>query len=83
MKMKCPHCKKSFSFDPGVLTGKEAEIYSFLVKFCHTKKQSPTLAEVGKSCGIRSTGTVHRYISSLQDKGFILINGGHRGIEII
>ena len=33
--------------------------------------RSPTLAEIGDGCGVSSVGTVHRYMKSIEEKGFL------------
>lgn len=33
--------------------------------------RSPTLAEIGEGCGVNSVGTVHRYLKSIEGKGFL------------
>ncbi len=43
--------------------------------------KSPTLVEVGKACGINSTGTTHRYLKSLEKKGRLTRSGGWRTIQ--
>ncbi len=33
--------------------------------------RSPTLVEIGQGCGVNSVGTIHRYLKSIEDKGFL------------
>jgi len=49
---------------------------------CHG--QAPTLEELGKQVGIRSKGTVHRYVNSLIEQGLLARNSqkGWRGIRL-
>ena len=34
--------------------------------------QGPTLAEIGSALGIKSKGTVHRYVHGLVEKGYLI-----------
>lgn len=38
--------------------------------------RSPTLVEIGDGCGVNSVGTVHRYLKSIEDKGYLDRAGG-------
>lgn len=46
-------------------------ILDFVTGYIHDHAQSPTLSEIGRHCGIRSVGTVHRYIGQLLDEGLL------------
>jgi repressor LexA len=37
--------------------------------------RGPTLGEIGQGCGVKSVGTVHRYLSSIERKGFLTKSG--------
>jgi repressor LexA len=55
-----------------VLTAKEKQILNFIGEYLRDNNGSaPTLSEIGKGCDITSTGTVHRYVTSLEDKGVL------------
>ena len=55
-----------------MLTRLERKILDFIDEYIgNNKGESPTLSEIGANCGIKSTGTVHRYISSIENKGFL------------
>lgn len=55
-----------------MLTNLEARILSFIGEYLRENTgRSPTLAEIGEGCGVKSVGTIHRYISSIEDKGYL------------
>jgi repressor LexA len=55
-----------------VLTGLEERILQFVRNYCRSHAgQSPTLAEIGDGCGVKSVGTVHRYVSAIEGKGYL------------
>ena len=37
--------------------------------------RGPTLSEIGDGCGVTSVGTIHRYLSSIEEKGFLTKSG--------
>ncbi|MEM7746622.1 MAG: hypothetical protein AAF346_00105 [Pseudomonadota bacterium] len=51
------------------LTGLEEKMLSFIGEHLRNHNRSPTLKQIGGACGVKSTGTVHRYIKSIEDKG--------------
>lgn len=55
-----------------MLTDLETRILSFIGEYLRENAgRSPTLSEIGEGCGVRSVGTIHRYLSSIEDKGFL------------
>lgn len=55
-----------------MLTELETRILSFIGDYLRENGgRSPTLSEIGEGCGIRSVGTIHRYLSSIEDKGYL------------
>jgi len=55
-----------------VLTGLEKKILAYIGEYLRENDgRSPTLSEIGQGCGINSVGTIHRYISSIEKKGFL------------
>ena len=52
------------------LTEKQTEVYNFLVKQM-SEGLPPTVREIGQATGIKSTSTVHAYLSALEEKGYI------------
>ena len=55
-----------------MLTELEKKILLFIGDYLrHHGGRSPKLSEIGDGCGIKSMGTVHRYVSSIKEKGFL------------
>ena len=65
-----------------LLTPLEQKILSYLRGFFLRHGQAPTLLELGAAVGIRSKGTVHRYVQALVSKGHLHhTERGWRGIR--
>lgn len=61
-----------------MLTELERRILNFIGEYLRENEgRAPTLAEIGEGCGVNSVGTVHRYVSSIENKGFL--NKGGKG----
>ena len=55
-----------------MLTNLEKKILNFIGDYLRENEgSSPTLSEVGQGCGLKSVGTIHRYIASIEKKGFL------------
>ncbi|MBY0559140.1 transcriptional repressor LexA [Hyphomicrobium sp.] len=55
-----------------MLTELERRILNFIGEYLRENEgRAPTLSEIGEGCGVNSVGTVHRYVSSIEDKGFL------------
>ena len=55
-----------------MLTNLEKKILHFIGEHLREHNgRAPTLSEIGKGCGIKSVGTVHRYVASIETKGFL------------
>lgn len=55
-----------------MLTNLEKRMLNFIGEYLREQGgRSPTLVEIGEGCGIKSVGTVHRYLSNIEDKGFL------------
>lgn len=55
-----------------MLTDLEQRMLTFIGEYLRQHAgRSPTLAEIGDGCGVNSVGTVHRYLKSIEDKGFL------------
>lgn len=55
-----------------MLTSLERRMLTFIGEYLRQNDgQSPTLSEIGQGCGVSSVGTVHRYIKSIEDKGWL------------
>lgn len=66
-----------------MLTEREQDTLSFIAHYYIKERKAPLLAEIAQGLGIQSKGVVHRYLSSLEDKGYIERNPKSRGIELI
>ena len=43
----------------------------YIRKFSEENGYTPSVREIGKECGIKSTATVYSYLQKLQDKGYL------------
>ncbi len=66
-----------------MLTQLEQRILDFIRRYLAEHGQGPTLSEIGSGVGIRSKGTVHRYVQALTQKGALEhTERGWRGIRL-
>ena len=66
-----------------MLTDREQDTLNFIVQYYIRERRAPLLAEIAQGLGIQSKGVIHRYLSSLEDKGYIERNSRSRGIELV
>lgn len=66
-----------------MLTEREQDTLNFILHYYTSMRKAPLLAEIAQGLGIQSKGVVHRYLSSLEDKGYIERNLKSRGIELV
>lgn len=57
--------------DPNELNKREKAILKFIEKQVKEKGYPPSVREIGKAVGLSSTATVHTYLTSLAQKGYI------------
>ena len=50
---------------------KLTKVMDYIRKFSEENGYTPSVREIGKECGIKSTATVHNYIEKLQSKGYL------------
>lgn len=50
---------------------KLTKVMDYIRRFSEENGYTPSVREIGKECGIKSTATVHSYIEKLQSKGYI------------
>lgn len=50
---------------------KLTKVMDYIRKFSEENGYTPSVREIGKECGIKSTATVHSYIEKLQAKGYL------------
>ena len=64
-----------------ILTEKEARVFKVISDFL-ADGIPPTVREICEQTGIKSTSSVHKFLQSLEDKGYIERVGNSRGIRI-
>ena len=80
--------------DPDALNKREKAILKFIEKEVMANGYPPSVREIGKAVGLKSTATVHGYIAKLEEKGYVkkeqqkgrtlkLLKGGRTGQEKI
>ena len=57
--------------DPNSLNKREKAILKFIEKQINLNGYPPSVREIGKAVDLKSTATVHGYIASLEEKGYI------------
>ncbi len=66
-----------------MLSPRERDTYEFIRHFLGRHGHAPLLTEIATGLGIRSKGTVHRYVQAIARAGLIeLLPGRHRGIRL-
>jgi repressor LexA len=53
------------------LTGRQREIWSFLVEYVDKHGYPPTVREIGEAVGLASPSTVHAHLANLERAGFL------------
>ena len=59
----------------------EEKILDFIGRFCFDEHRSPTLAEIASGVGYTSRGSIHRYVKSLIEDGFLVSDGGNKNLQ--
>jgi repressor LexA len=54
-----------------VLTGRQQEIWEFLVEYVGRHGYPPTVREIGESVGLASPSTVHAHLANLERAGYL------------
>ena len=57
--------------DPNALNKREKAILKFIEKQVNSNGYPPSVREIGKAVDLKSTATVHGYLNSLEQKGYI------------
>lgn len=66
-----------------MLTDRQRAVYEFIRTHIQRHGYGPKLREIAQHLGIRSRGTVHRYVRAVVDAGLIEIKAGRaRGIQL-
>ena len=66
-----------------MLTAREQDTLNFIAQYYIRERKAPLLVEIAQGLGIQSKGVIHRYLSSLEDKGYIERHSRSRGIELV
>lgn len=59
----------------------EEKILDFVARYCFEEQRSPTLAEIAEGIGYTSRGSVHRYVKSLINEGYLASDGANRNLR--
>nr|WP_070959399.1 transcriptional repressor LexA [Hyphomonas sp. Mor2] len=55
-----------------MLTNLERRMLEFIGNYLREHSgRAPTILEIGQGCGVKSVGTVHRYLKSIETKGYL------------
>jgi len=66
------------------LTDRQKQAYDYICDYAHDHGRTPKLREIAEHLGIRSRGTVHRYVQALVHAGLIEIEADRaRGIRLV
>jgi repressor LexA len=57
--------------EAAVLTGRQQEIWDFLVEYVDRHGYPPTVREIGEAVGLASPSTVHAHLANLERAGFL------------
>lgn len=57
--------------DPNSINKREKEILKFIESHVNKNGYPPSVREIGKGVGLKSTATVHTYLKALEKKGYI------------
>jgi len=67
-----------------MLTSQENNALKFIRQYLAQYGYAPKFKEIGLAIGVNSQGTVHRYVQSLEDKGYIeRARGNARGMNLV
>jgi len=67
-----------------MLTTQEKKTLQFIRVYLAQNGNAPKFKEIGLAIGVNSQGTIHRYVQSLEDKGYIdRVKGNSRGMNLV
>jgi repressor LexA len=67
-----------------MLTTQEQNTLQFIRNYLAQHGYAPKFKEIGLAIGVTSQGTIHRYVQSLEDKGYIdRMKGNSRGMSLV
>ena len=67
---------------PESLTGRQSTVLEIIRDSISETGQSPTVGEIAAALGIERS-TVHGHLKKIEDKHFITISGGARGLRVL
>jgi repressor LexA len=63
---------------------KTLRIFEFIKRYIERNKQAPTIAEIGRQFDMRSSASVHRQLTTMESRGWIVrIPNVSRGIRLV
>jgi repressor LexA len=66
------------------VTARQRQVYDFICRYQESRRQPPTIAEIGKQFQMTSPASVHSILSALEREGLLKrIPNVSRGIEIV
>lgn len=69
---------------PSALTKRQNDVYEHIRAYVREHTKPPTLLEIGRALGIRSTNGVSKHLHALEQKGYIRrLPNEARGIELV
>jgi len=67
-----------------MLTSQEQKTLQFIRNYLAQYGYAPKFKKIGMAIGVSSHGTIHRYVQSLEDKGYIdRVKGNSRGMSLV
>ncbi len=67
-----------------MLTTQEQNTLQFIRNYIAQFGYAPKFKEIGQAIGVKSQGTIHRYVKALEDKGYIeRAKNNSRGIQLV
>src|SRR5215217_6320525 len=67
---KCSYTP-TFREEARVLTGRQQQIYDFVVGYVDRHGYPPTVREIGEAIGLASPSTVHAHLANLERAGYV------------
>lgn len=64
--------------EPSDLTDRQQRVLAFIIGYQQMHGIAPTIREIGDHFGLRSPGGIHRILTLLKEKGFILAESGKK-----
>lgn len=65
------------------LSPRDRAVLDFTCEYIEEAGYPPTRNEIAKACGIGSTATVNRIIWGLVNRGYLIVPGPNKGIQIV